>query len=188
MFGKFKVWFWQRRVRAVLRHNKTSRKTSGLSDAYRVGIYYAYRNEAEMESLRAFACRLAQMGKKVRVLVCMPGKEMPDIQWPGVALSFFGKRDLDWRFFPQREVSAGLEEFLDSDHDLLLDFSPEFHYTDVAVMAMCVSHMKVGKFTPWNLKVNDLCLAPEAGQDYVAAFIRTLETYLPLFDGGRANV
>ena len=74
---------------------------------------------------------------------------------------------------------------MDSYYVLLLDFSPEFHYTDVAVMASCVSRMKVGKFTPWNLKVNDLCLAPEQNENYVEGFIRALETYLPLFDGGQ---
>ena len=114
----------------------------------------------------------------------MPGKEVPESE-KGAGITFFGRKDLDWRFFPQREVNIGVTEFLDSDYDLLLDFSPEFHYTDVAVMASCVSRMKVGKFTPWNLKVNDLCLAPEQNENYVEGFIRALETYLPLFDGGQ---
>ena len=184
MFDNVKIWFWQRKVRSVWRHNKTSRKTSGLADAYRVGIYYAYRNDLELESLRAFASRLGQTGKRVKVLVLMPGKEVPESE-KGAGITFLGRKDLDWRFFPQREVNIGVTEFLDSDYDLLLDFSPEFHYTDVAVMASCVSRMKVGKFTPWNLKVNDLCLAPEPNENYVEGFIRALETYLPLFDGGQ---
>lgn len=185
MFDNLRIWFWQRKVRSVWRRNKTARKTSGLADAYRVGIYYAYRNDSELKSLRAFASRLGQTGKRVKVLVYMPGKEVPESEAKGKDLAFFCKKDLDWRFFPQREVNIGLTEFLDSDYDLLLDFSPEFHYTDVAVMATCVSHMKVGKFTPWNLKVNDLCLAPEQNENYVEGFIRALETYLPLFDGGQ---
>lgn len=183
MFDNVKIRFWQQKVRRVLRHNKVSRKPSGLVDAYRVGIYYAYRNDSEMQSLRAFSSCLVQTGKRVKVLVYVPGKELPETETKNTMFSFFCRRDLDWKFFPQREVNAGLEDFLDSDYDLLLDFSRDFHYTDVAVMATCVSHMKVGKFTPWNLKVNDLCLAPQENENYVEGFIQALETYLPLFDG-----
>lgn len=185
MFDKVRIWFWQRNVRSVLRHNKTSRKLSGLTDAYRVGIYYVYRNEEEMNSLRGFVTRLMQTGKRVKALVYMPGKEAPKPEAKDAGLAFFVKRDLDWKFFPQEELNPELDAFLDQDYDLLIDFSSDFHYTDVAIMAACVSHMKVGKFSPWNLKVNDLCLAPEPNENYVEGFIRVLETYLPLFDGGQ---
>ncbi len=183
--SKFKLWFWQRKVRSVLRHATAARKTSGLSDAYRIGIYHAFRNAQEMESLLGFAARLTQAGKRVKVLTYVPAKTMPRPEAQEGFVSFFCKRDVDWRFFPRREINPRLEDFLTGDYDLLLDFSAEFHYTDVAVMAMCDACMKVGKFTPWNLKVNDLCLAPEAGENHVEGFIKALETYMPLFDGAQ---
>lgn len=185
MFKNIRCWFWQRKVRSVLRRNKTSRKTLGLADAQRIGVYHAYRNKQEMESLRLFVASLVKAGKQVKVLVYVPPKMVFQSSTGNGSVSYFSKRDVDWMYFPYREANDGLEDFIASDYDLLLDFSKDFHYTDVAVMAMIVSHMKVGKFTPWNLKVNDLCLSPEATENYVASFIKTLEHYLPLFFDGK---
>lgn len=187
MGKSLRIRFWQRKVHKLLRRDTSVRKTQGLSDARRIGVYYMYRNDAELEQLRGFAAHLAQTGKQVRVLVYFPGKNTLEIKCPYAKCAAFSDRDLDWRFFPRREVNVALEEFLDSEYDLLLDFSAEFHYTDVAVMATCMARMKVGKFTPWNLKVNDLCLAPDADKNYVSGFVKALETYLPLFDGRSAQ-
>ena len=186
MEGRFRHWCWQRKLRGVLRRNTVRRDPVGFARAFTIGIYYRYRTESEYESLCAFAKRLSTMNKRVRLFVYAEEKETLNLKSSGFSLAVVGRKDFDRCWFPHREMDLAVDEFLDTEYDLLLDFSPDFHYVDVSVMASCRARMKVGKYGDWNVKVNDLCLLPDGSEDnYVRGFIKVLELYLPLFDGNR---
>ncbi|MDE6493795.1 MAG: hypothetical protein K2L50_04355 [Bacteroidales bacterium] len=183
MEGKFKHWCWQRRLRKVLRRNTVHRDPVGFGKAYTIGIYDTYRSEEEWNELRVFARQLAERNKKVKVFVFFQGKTMPELKADNFTLVVADRKEFDRLWFPQREINAAVEDFLDTEYDLLLDFSPEFHYVDVSVMATCVSRMNVGKYGEWNVKVNDVSLEPDGrAPTYARGFIKVLERYLPLFD------
>ncbi len=183
MEGKIKHWFWQRKLRRVLRRDNAHRNPVGLDRALTIGIYHVYRTAADYDSLCIFVRKLVNRGKRVKVFVFAEEKETLKLQADGFSLAVAGHKDFDRCWFPRRETDLAVDDFLDTEYDLLLDFSPEFHYADVAVMASCPARMKAGKYGEWNVKVNDLCLAPDGSEsDYVRGFIKVLELYLPLFD------
>ena len=182
MLEKLRNRCWKKRLRRILKKKAGEREILPWDRVVKIGVYVDEARLPDKKALLA-AVRQAGTGREWSLLVYsdnpVASKEAYGNVWK--ELFFLDRKSLGFSRFPKQNRAGA---FFQTGYDLLIDLSPEFHYVDVAVMAMAQAKLKVGKYGDWNQKVNDLSLSLPEGKEPLGQVLAALQAYLPSLGTG----
>jgi len=148
---KYRNYFLRKETKKITRQ----KKVVNYFDAKSIGIIYDASKEENYLFITGFTKDLQQDGKKVSTLGFVRQKKKPEYSFPKLIFGFFSAGDFGWNYKYQ---SNFIKDFVDSDFDILLDFSTEDIFFTKYIAGLSKARYKVGAFSYDYYKIYDLLI------------------------------
>jgi len=129
-------------IKQVTEMNR-KQKQINLVSARTVALLYYLPDEATYKTMELILDRLSELNLKVRVVAYTDQKFYPHYFIPKISQDVITGKDVNWRFQPQKPF---VEEFINTEYDILIDLSLEDHLPLLYCAALSKSGLKVGRF------------------------------------------
>ncbi len=148
---KYRKFFFRRELKKITRH----KKVINYFDAKNIGIIYDASIEENYLLITSFTKELQQEGKKVNTLGYIRQKKKPEYSFPKLIFGFFSSEDFKWNY---KYKSNYVKEFVESEFDILIDFSPDDIFLAKYVAGLSKACYKVGTYSEDYYNIYDLLI------------------------------
>lgn len=117
-------------------------QTTPFAQMKSIGVIYKHlEDQDQLKLINKFIKYLSEFKIEVHVLVYVDKKELPVDLTSKLRLDYISHKELNWKAFPQ---TTSAENFINSEFDLLLDFSTTSSFPIEVIMRSSKSKLKMG--------------------------------------------
>ncbi len=139
---KIRIYFGQRSLLADSLKVVRVKKPINITNATTIGIIYHLSSEEEYNSVSYFTKKLQEQGKKVHVMGLYESSRIPVYYIPKLSYDLILLKDIDLFYRPKGKF---VEEFIQSDFDILIDLSSPDNFTLNYIAVLSKASFKVGR-------------------------------------------
>ncbi len=175
MFLSIKKHFLQK----YLSSNKKfrERKILSLNDARNIGILCEITDEDSYKSIFHIFSKLQENGRQVKLIGYINDKEVPFYCLQQLAADYFCNKNLNWFGNPNM---VQVQDFMDTEFDMLIDFNYEFHPATMAILAQSRAKFIIGR-EAGNKEFYDLHMDTQQKEDL--RYLKEIYTYTQMLTG-----
>lgn len=165
-------------------HYKRVRAIVNIEGAKSIGIVYCADDPNDVELIKKYVQTLFDMGKQVKSIGFIHAKELPAGVNGSVMHKYFALKELNWYFKPSSEF---IDNFVNDEFDLLLDFSISAQLPAMFISSMSKAKCKVGKYFEKYAHFYDVMIEANKNKklDY---FVETTHSYMMLLNKKATNI
>lgn len=127
----------------------------GFQNAKNIGIIYDATHEHSFKSVKALMESIKKYDKTVKSLGYANLSELANFHIQPKEFDFFCNKDLNWY---KKPVETGVENFCNTEYDILIDLSLEDLLPLQFVVAMSMAKFKTGRYSKTNIQFFDMLI------------------------------
>ncbi len=164
-------------LRKNLKNHQRTKRVYNLTAARKIGILFDGTNHEDFDRVMEFYKFLKEKYINTHVLGYVIANDLPDKYLFKKDFNFILKKNLNWYYKP---VSEEADKFINSNFDIMIDFTLKENFPCKYILALSRAHFKVGRFTSAE-EFYDLMIHIDKGKgiDY---FIDQVKHYLEVIN------
>ena len=138
------------------------REFIGLDHARSVAVLYMANKKENVEKVKAFGQKIADMNKDIHMLGLLPNKKLESLKEAYPGMRFISKNELSWYKVPKNLPSS---RFIKNDFDILINLYLKESLPLQYISSLSKAKFRIGHYREKNLYCNDFLIDLNGAKD-----------------------